>query len=148
MGSYSTADYFTEVSFMRTGPIGSHFKEGWEVGGNDVVTPGVSWLAGFFDCTYILDPSTSRSRLSLPFAPRVMDPPAPVIYLLPTRLTSDELRQWGERAASITRVTQVAGEADFIVGKSTLPPFVQASFLPNAQDEGLPHKPLSVCTFR
>ncbi|KAK7708479.1 hypothetical protein SLS64_006581 [Diaporthe eres] len=46
-----------------------------------------------------------------------MDLPTPVIYLLPTHLTSDELRQWEDRVASIARVTQVASEADFIVGK-------------------------------
>lgn len=102
-------------------------------------------MLGFFDPTYILDPSTSQPQLSFPHA---MDPLMPVIYLLPTHLTSDELRQWGDRAASIARVTQVVSEADFIVGKSTLPPFVQAAFLRNAQDDGLPHKPLGACTFR
>ncbi|KAJ0117660.1 high-affinity nickel transporter [Diaporthe amygdali] len=46
-----------------------------------------------------------------------MDLRSPVIYLLSTRLASDELRQWGEKISSIARVTQVASEADFIVGK-------------------------------
>lgn len=62
-----------------------------------------------------------------------MDPPTPVIYLLPTHLNSDELRQWGDRVASIARITQVAGEADFLVGKGMSSLSAQAVFLPNAQ---------------
>ena len=62
-----------------------------------------------------------------------MDPPTPVVYLLPTRLTSDELRRWADRAASIVRVTQAASEADLIVGKSMSTHPVQAAFLPNVR---------------
>lgn len=62
--------------------------------------------------------------------PHAMDPPTPLIYLLPTHLTSDELRQWEAKVASIARVTHVASEADFIVGKSTSSPFVQFVLFP------------------
>lgn len=61
-----------------------------------------------------------------------MDPPTPLIYLLPTHLNSDELRQWGDRVASIARITKVAGEADFLVGKGMSSPSAQAVFHPKS----------------
>lgn len=39
----------------------------------------------------------------------------PVIYLLPTRLSSDELHEWESRVPNMTRD---ASEASFIIGKS------------------------------
>ncbi|KAI3400172.1 hypothetical protein diail_4057 [Diaporthe ilicicola] len=51
-----------------------------------------------------------------------MDSQVPLIYLLSTRLTSDELRQLREGVGGIARTTQVASEADFIVGKSKTDP--------------------------
>ena len=79
-----------------------------------------------------------------------MDPQKPMIYLLPTRLTLDELRQWGDRVSSFARVTQVAGEADFIVGKSTCPPSRPSSsrFFPTDEINHLPYKPLGGCAFQ
>jgi hypothetical protein len=57
-----------------------------------------------------------------------MDPLTPAVYFLPTRLGSEELRQWAEKAASLVRVTQTASEADFIVGKSKFAPCPPFSF--------------------
>lgn len=57
-----------------------------------------------------------------------------MIYLLPTHLTSDEVRRWEDRVASLARVTRVASEADFIVGNSTSTPSVQAALLPDGRE--------------
>ena len=74
-----------------------------------------------------------------------MDPPKPVVYFLPTRLDTDELRQWADRAASIVWVTRAASEADFIVGKSmVLPPTPPISsrlhFFPTGDIKCVPYK--------
>jgi hypothetical protein len=47
----------------------------------------------------------------------------PVIYLLPTHLSSDELNEWEEKVPSLTLD---ASEASFIVGKS-MPPQTSSS---------------------
>lgn len=56
-----------------------------------------------------------------------------MIYLLPTHLTSDEVRLWEEKTARLARVTRIASEADFIVGNSTSTPSVQAVLLPDGR---------------
>lgn len=66
---------------------------------------------------FVARPAHAVFTLSI-LATSTMELELPVIYLLPTHLSSDELQQWEEKIPSLT---WDAAEASFIVGKS-MPP--------------------------